>query len=41
MLAALARSRPHWLDGYSRVCEGAGLALFRRRDQNLKFTVNR
>jgi hypothetical protein len=40
MLARLARERPHWLDGYSRVCEGAGLALY-RRDQNLKFIVKR
>lgn len=30
MLAVRARERPHWLDGYSRVCEGAGLALYRR-----------
>ncbi len=30
MLARLAREHPHFLDGYSRVCEGAGLALYRR-----------
>jgi hypothetical protein len=30
MLAHLARERPRFLDGYSRVCEGAGLALYRR-----------
>ena len=30
MLAKLAREHPHFLDGYSRVCEGAGLALYRR-----------
>jgi hypothetical protein len=30
MLARIARERPHFLDGYSRVCEGAGLALYRR-----------
>ena len=31
MLAALARSKPSFLDGFDRVCEGAGLALYRRR----------
>jgi hypothetical protein len=30
MLARIAREHPHFLDGYSRVCEGAGLALYRR-----------
>ena len=30
MLAARARQNPHFLDGYSRVCEGAGLALYKR-----------
>ena len=30
MLARLARERPAFLAGYSRVCEGAGLALYRR-----------
>jgi hypothetical protein len=30
MLARLARTRPTFLSGYSRVCEGAGLALYRR-----------
>jgi hypothetical protein len=30
MLARLAREHPRFLDGYSRVCEGAGLALYRR-----------
>ena len=33
MLAALARQQPHWLDGYTRVCDGAGLALYRRNDK--------
>ncbi|HEY2905288.1 MAG TPA: hypothetical protein VGJ29_05260 [Vicinamibacterales bacterium] len=33
MLAAIAREQPHWLDGYSRVCDGAGLALYRRNDK--------
>jgi hypothetical protein len=31
MLARIARERPSFLDGYARVCEGAGLALYRRR----------
>jgi hypothetical protein len=30
MLARRARERPAFLDGYERVCEGAGLALYRR-----------
>jgi hypothetical protein len=30
MLARLAREHPHFLDGYSRVCDGAGLALYKR-----------
>jgi hypothetical protein len=30
MLARIAREHPRFLDGYSRVCEGAGLALYRR-----------
>jgi len=30
MLALRARQNPHFLDGYSRVCEGAGLALYKR-----------
>ena len=30
MLAAIARQRPAFLDGYERVCSGAGLALYRR-----------
>jgi len=30
MLARIARERPTFLDGYERVCEGAGLALYRR-----------
>jgi hypothetical protein len=32
MLAALAREHPRFLEGYARVCEGAGLALYRRSD---------
>jgi hypothetical protein len=30
MLAAIARERPSFLDGYRRVCEAAGLALYQR-----------
>jgi hypothetical protein len=44
MLAHIAREHPHFLDGYTRACEGAGLALYRRSrpaDQNLKLSVNR
>jgi hypothetical protein len=32
LLAHVAREHQHFLDGYSRVCEGAGLALYRRDD---------
>ena len=28
MLARIAREKPSFLDGYERVCEGAGLALY-------------
>ena len=38
-LARIARERPHFLDGFSRVCEGAGVALYRR--QNRAPTVNK
>jgi hypothetical protein len=30
MLATIARERPEFLDGYSRVCDAAGVALYRR-----------
>ena len=30
MLAHIVRERPSFLDGYRRVCDGAGLALYRR-----------
>jgi len=30
MLARAARERPWFLDGYQRMCEGAGMALYRR-----------
>jgi hypothetical protein len=30
MLAKIARENPRFLDGFSRVCEGAGVALYRR-----------
>jgi hypothetical protein len=32
MLARIARENPRFLEGYARVCEGAGLALYRRTD---------
>ncbi len=32
MLAHLARERPSFLQGYARVCEGAGLVLYRRAE---------
>ena len=32
MLARLSRVRPDFLSGYERVCEGAGLALYRRAE---------
>ena len=32
VLARIARERPHFLAGYRRVCEGAGLALYRRTE---------
>lgn len=32
MLARIARERPAFLEGYRRVCEGAGMALYRRSD---------
>jgi hypothetical protein len=31
MLAQIAHEQPHFLDGYSRVCDGAGLALYQRK----------
>ena len=31
MLARRRREKPSFLNGYARVCEGAGLALYRRR----------
>jgi hypothetical protein len=35
MLARHAREHPGFLDGYSRVCEGAGLALYQRQNRTL------
>ncbi len=32
MLARLARAKPSFLADYERVCEGAGLALYRIRN---------
>jgi hypothetical protein len=34
MLAALARTHPAFLDGYERICDGAGVALYRRSPLN-------
>jgi hypothetical protein len=39
MLAKRARENPHFLDGFSRVCEGGGLALYQRQKRTL--TMNR
>jgi len=39
MLAKISRENPHFLDGFSRVCEGAGVALYKR--QNLTLNVAR
>jgi hypothetical protein len=33
MLARLAREKPSFLDGFDRVCDGAGMALYRRRSR--------
>ena len=35
LLAKRAREHPHFLDGYSRVCEGAGVALYERQNRML------
>lgn len=35
LLARRAREHPHFLDGYSRVCEGAGVALYERQNRIL------
>jgi hypothetical protein len=35
MLAKTARENPHFLDGFSRVCEGAGIALYQRQNRML------
>jgi hypothetical protein len=35
MLAMRAREHPDFLDGYSRVCEGAGVALYERQNRTL------
>jgi hypothetical protein len=45
LLARTAREHPHFLEGYSRICEGAGVALYRRESggavQNRMFSVKR
>ena len=35
LLAKRAREYPPFLDGYSRICEGAGLALYERQNRML------
>jgi hypothetical protein len=35
MLAQAARENPRFLDGFSRVCEGAGVALYQRQNRML------
>jgi hypothetical protein len=32
MLARRASEEPSFLDGYTRVCEGAGMALYKREE---------
>jgi hypothetical protein len=32
MLAQIARKNPYFLEGYRRVCEGAGVALYERAE---------
>ena len=45
MLAQVARDDPAFLDGFSRVCDGAGIALYRRRaapePQNRRLNVSK
>jgi len=41
LLAIRAREQPHFLDGYSRVCEGAGLALYKRQTAATEVTETR
>jgi hypothetical protein len=38
LLAKRAREQPHFLDGYARVCEGAGLALYKRKRTTTEVT---
>jgi hypothetical protein len=38
MLALRAREDPHFLDGYARVCEGAGVALYKRQSTTTEVT---
>ena len=35
VLAGIAREKPHFLSGFSRVCDGAGVALYRRQNRRL------
>jgi hypothetical protein len=36
MLARVARENPRFLNGFSRVCEGSGVALYQRQNRTLK-----
>ena len=38
MVAIRSREQPHFLDGYARVCEGAGLALYKRKSATSEVT---
>jgi hypothetical protein len=38
MLAQMARARPSFLDGYARVCDGAGMVLYKRQNLTPKLT---
>jgi hypothetical protein len=38
MLATLARGNPGLLEGFTRICEGGGVALYRRQNRTLNVT---
>jgi hypothetical protein len=40
MLALRAREDPRFLAGYDRVCDGAGVGLYKRRSVNEQRTTN-
>ena len=41
LLAHVARERPTFLDGYQRICDGAGVALYRRTGSNRQALLKR